>query len=104
MVDAAHGDQHGLGAVQPEIMVLTDGCNRADGVEVAEFVHRHAGGDAQESPGAAVGGEHRVVDRRRPGFMAEEMGEEVGPVERAQAECGDAEPCRAGQRLSLIHI
>ena len=96
--DAAHGDQHGPGAVEPEIVAAAERGNRADLRDVAEFAHRHAGGDAQESPGAVVGGEHFAVDRRGPRFMAEEMGEEVGPVERAQAQRRDSRPCRAGQR------
>ena len=95
--DAAHGDQHRLVAVEAEIVAAAGGGNRADVMKVVECRHRHPRRDAQERPGAAVGGEHFGVDSRSPGFMAEKMREEVGPVQRTDGECRDTPACGAGE-------
>ena len=84
--DTAHGDQHCPVTLQAEVVAPAAGGNRADIPAVGQRRHRHARGGAQEGLRAAVGGEHLAVDRGGPCGIAEEMREEVGPVERAQGE------------------
>ena len=91
-------DQHRLVAVQAEIVAAAEGGDRADVMTVVECAHRHAWRDAQEGPGAAVGGEHFGMDRRGPRLVAEKMCEEVGPVQRTDGECRDTPECGAGER------
>ena len=47
---------------------------------------------------SAVGGQHFGVDRSGPRLIAEKVGKEIGPVERAQAERWHAGQGSPGQR------
>jgi hypothetical protein len=105
LVEAAKSDQDQalvLAAAQPFAQelptVVAERGQRADGAQPWQVGHGHSRRRAQEALGTCIRVQHLAMNCRCPVLAGEEMGKELGPVQRAHRHRRDAGACGTGQR------